>query len=468
MTPDDEPHFMPAQDDEAVQAVVLAAAIQGDEACRGQLPLLHQGFEEPYRTVAVAVIEQMLGGGFVDPNTVRVALSGKKLARRDASGKIEQLTAKQAINLIFAGPVATGQADAYLQVLRDQIDAKRRAEFRERAQETAKQYGEDPERLLREVESLVTDARRDTRATYLSEALRFIPYFQGLMQLQKGTSFLGLDCGFPLLNGVANGMDTGLWVIAAPPSAGKTTFVWQICQQAARLNKVPVLFVSMEQSEQELRVKALARLSKINSRHIARGRLRSDDPQDIHRLQQAAREYFHVGRHLTIIPGDDTTTIDAIGAAAASLKARSGSDRCLVAIDYLQILPLGRADTGRVTSAKDRVDLHVSALRRLARQLDSPVVAISAENRAGYKSKQLDVFKESGGIEYSADIAGVMTLDKVATRAASGNHRVVDLNIIKNRNGELGVVKFKFYPERAEFVESGKGDLPTLDDGDER
>jgi len=37
MTPDQELHFDPAADLEEMQAVVLAAAIHGDEACRGQL-----------------------------------------------------------------------------------------------------------------------------------------------------------------------------------------------------------------------------------------------------------------------------------------------------------------------------------------------------------------------------------------------------------------------------------------------
>ena len=361
--------------------------------------------------------------------------------------------------LICATPVSPGQADAYLPLLRGQLDARRKAEFREQAQEAARQFGDDPDRLHREVEHLITHARRDRADAHPPEALRLLPYFQQLVQAQQGTPFLGLDSGFPILNAITNGLDTGLWVVAAPPSMGKTTFVWQLCQQAASINGVPVLFVTLEQSEGELRAKALSRLSKINGRYIARGRLRRDDPQDVLRLQGAMRDYFHIGRHLTIVAGDDTTTVDAIREAAAAKMARCGAARCLVAIDYLQILPLARPDAGRVASAKDRVDLHVSALRRLARQLDSPVVAISAENRAGYRSKQLDVFKESGGIEYSSDIAAIMTLDKAATRAAEGKHRVVDLNVVKNRNGELGVVKFKFYPERAEFIESEKGVL---------
>ena len=52
--------------------------------------------------------------------------------------------------------------------------------------------------------------------------------------------------------------------------------------------------------------------------------------------------------------------------AATAKMAAAGKGRCLVAVDYLQILPLAPKDSGRVTNTKDRVDLHVSALQRLA------------------------------------------------------------------------------------------------------
>jgi replicative DNA helicase len=55
-----------------------------------------------------------------------------------------------------------------------------------------------------------------------------------------------------------------------------------------------------------------------------------------------------------------------------------------VAVDYLQIVPLQESESSRVSSTKEKVDLHVSALRRIARDLDSPVIAFSSENRAGY------------------------------------------------------------------------------------
>jgi replicative DNA helicase len=178
--------------------------------------------------------------------------------------------------------------------------------------------------------------------------------------------------------------------------------------------------------------------------------------------------YAETANHLTVVEGDDTTTIDVIREVATGKVARAGASRCLVAVDYLQVLPLAAGDAGRVTSPKDRVDLHVSALRRLGRDLNASVLCISSENRAGYRSKAMDVFKESGGIEYSSDIAAVLTRDKAAsataTATATGGYRVEDLNIVKNRNGECGVVKFKFYASRAEFVETERAELPVAEE----
>ena len=196
--------------------------------------------------------------------------------------------------------------------------------------------------------------------------------------------------------------------------------------------------------------KSVARFSKLQYRHILRGRLKSDDPQDLQKLLEAATKFASFAQHLTIIEGDDTTTTDKIQEVAAAKAAKAGAKRCVVLVDYLQVLPVRAQDGSRATNTKDRVDLHVSTLRRMARKLDSPVLAISSENRAAYRNaKTLDVFKESGGIEYSADVAMVLTRDKKNKPSPDSEYRPLDLNIIENRNGELGVVKLKFYPKCA-------------------
>jgi replicative DNA helicase len=100
----------------------------------------------------------------------------------------------------------------------------------------------------------------------------------------------------------------------------------------------------------------------------------------------------------------------------------------------------------------------------MARDLNVAVLCISSENRAGYGSARMDVFKESGGIEYSADIAAVLTEPKGAT-PANADYRALELRIVKNRNGERGVIQFKFYPAIAKFVETGRAELPPDDAG---
>ena len=452
-----------ADDFEAVQAVLLSAAINGDVDVRSQLRKLQTGFEEPYRTVASVVQRKHQADEFIDARTLSHHLRSHRLTRRNAQGKVEQLTPTQVINLLFASEVQPGQVAAYLEVAGDRLAEKRRTDLKERVADLAKSFGDNPAKLLAEIQQMAEQVQRESLGaadTCPGEMLELIPYAERLLQQQTGSEFLGLDSGFGHVNSICNGLDTGLTIIAAPPGRGKTTWVWQVACQVAEICKVPVIFVSMEQSKRELRAKVLSRFSRIAYHHILRGRLRSDNPEDRGRLLGALERYFPLSRHVNIIEGDENTTIDTIMDVAQARMLATASSRCLIAVDYLQILPLRLEDSGRVKSTKDRIDLQVSALRRVARQLDSPVIAISSENRAGYDSKNLGVFKESGAIEYSADIAMVLSRSSSQETPANAEYRLLDLNVIKNRNGETGVVRFKFYPMRAEFIETGRDQLP--------
>lgn len=456
--------IVPVFDEDQVQAVVVRAALAGDETCLRQLPGLSGAFDEPYRSMAAEILRLREAGRFVDENVLGATLGPYRLTRIDANGQQQLITAGQAVNLLRTVQVQPGQAETYLELMADRQRQRRQEELKANTLAAAQQYAGHPEALLGEIERLVAVHRQwgqPDDIAHPSELLELIPYMHVLESRQRGQAFLGLDSGFQHINHLCNGLDTGLFIIAAPPGEGKTTFVWQMVCQVAERERVPVIFCSFEQSKGELRAKVLSRLSRVEYRYILRGRLRADDTQNWPVVLEAATRYARTAQWVTIVEGDDRTTIDEIRRLALAKKAEAQAARVLLAVDYLQILPLHEKDAGRVSSAKDKVDLHVSALRRLARELDSPVIAISSENRAGYKSKGLDVFKESGIIEYSADIAAVMTRDASKTDSAAADYRVENLNIVKNRNGECGVVKFKFYGKRAEFVELERGPLPA-------
>jgi replicative DNA helicase len=449
-------HFTPSFDKDAVQAVVVRAALGNDPAALERLPAVLGTLDEPYRTVAAEHLQLRSLGGFVDTNVLAAALEDRQLYRVNAQGRRESLQAGQVLALLDGPPLEPGQATAYLDLLQRLQRQKREAEERTSVDHVVQTYGGDLARLADEFNRLARerrDAGKPLLEQYPSELLELIPYAQDLEWRQQGHAFLGINSGFAHVNHICNGLDVGLFIVAAPPGEGKTTLVWQMCCQAAKEDRVPVVFISYEQSKRELRAKALARLSGLPYRHILRGRLEAGDAASKSELFKGLSCYAQIAPYLRIVEADQTTTVEVIGRLASAAMAQFQSDRCLVAVDYLQVVPLAKTDVGLVTSPKDRVDAQVSALRRLARDLGVSVLCISSENRAGYDSNRLDVFKESGGIEYGADIAAILRRDKRSPGGDDAKYRMEELSIVKNRNGERGVVRFKFYPRTAKFAE---------------
>lgn len=207
------------------------------------------------------------------------------------------------------------------------------------------------------------------------------------------------------------GLHPGLTVLGAGSSQGKTTLLVQIADHIAA-SKRPVLFVSIEQSCEELIVKSLCRIAHASSGLCLFGQ--SDvldstareswgvDSDKAAALSSAAEEYRStIAPWLLYMGADGRPSVSDIRAAADRI-----AERCRVApivfVDYVQLL---KPHDDRATD-KQILDHSVTALRQLARDLYTPVVVVSSLNRASYFSAVgMDSFKESGSVEYSADFA---------------------------------------------------------------
>jgi len=282
-----------------------------------------------------------------------------------------------------------------------------------------------------------------------------------------GREFKGLDCGFKHLNHVLNGLTEGLFILAGAPSCGKTTLAKQIADYVAAVERVPVLFWSFEQSQEELRIKSLARLASVDSRLIWKGR---SDKDTWEKVEKAAKSYCcEEGRYLTIIEAGREDTLDRIRSAAVMAKHKAGDKTILLVLDYLQIIPAGK-DAPEDTRA--RIDWNLSELRRLSRDLKSPVLVVSSLNREGYgkeskakdKPPTLVSLKESGGIEYSADAVICLWRDPDESKRLTEQYKRktsrVEAHVLKNRNGESGSkVLTDFTPAWSLFREGDKVQL---------
>jgi len=242
----------------------------------------------------------------------------------------------------------------------------------------------------------------------------------------------GRATGFENLDRVlSGGFRPGLVVIAGTPGAGKTTYVNQLAAQMAAAG-APVLFFSYEQSAEELRLKTLSRLSRVNNEFLKTGDIGQQWPH----LERAVEDYRYFGDRMKIVECDSRYTISTIRMMALQEQARMDQPPAIV-IDYLQILP-----TGDLSPADKRlqIDALMSELRRLARDLDTTVIAVSAMSRASYEHAALDSFKESGGIEYTADVAAILKVEDGDVPAT----RTVTLRIVKNRNGRRAGIRMNY------------------------
>lgn len=117
-------------------------------------------------------------------------------------------------------------------------------------------------------------------------------------------------------------------------------------------------------------------------------------------LQRAKSAYAAYAGHLWFREGDHETGLDYIRAELRRHIRETGV-RPVVLIDYLQII----APVDVHFTDKQNLDRSVCALKKLSREEGLTIFAISSFNRENYNLEvSMNAFKESGGIDYSADV----------------------------------------------------------------
>lgn len=271
---------------------------------------------------------------------------------------------------------------------------------------------------------------------------------------------------------LGGGLRAGLYILGALSSVGKTTFTLQIADQIAI--KRPVLYISMEMSRNELVAKSISRLTKAfsdsiddYSEHDAKtsygilDKKRRDayNEREQRLVSEATDQYYStIAKNMYIVESIGDVTATTIASLAAELKnqlSNKGYENPapVVFVDYLQILaPMNPRD-----DVKRATDANVVELKRLSRDLDVPVFAISSFNRENYNaSVSMTSFKESGAIEYGSDVLLGMQFENMEKHEGSKNskdnqasrkfvseqrkqiNRKIELIVLKNRNGKTG------------------------------
>lgn len=249
---------------------------------------------------------------------------------------------------------------------------------------------------------------------------------------------------------LGGGLYSGLYVIGAGSSIGKTTFAQQIADTIADNNK-NVLFFSLEMGKKEMLAKTIVRESfknrnwTVGTRELLNANLKESD---FNTLCNNINSIKNIINNLFYVEGNFGTTIKDIVNKAKLFKAKY-KESPVVVVDYLQII----SPTDIRMGDKQNVDMNIAELKRLSRDLDTPVIVISSVNRQNYLSYiDFSSFKESGSIEYGADVVIGLQLTAIHTitkmkdsqmnekrdiynKAKAEIPRKIELVVLKNRNG---------------------------------
>lgn len=244
-------------------------------------------------------------------------------------------------------------------------------------------------------------------------------------------------------NGLLNRGD--LIVFAARPSMGKTALAQQVLEYVSTTGQT-VFFFSLEMNQNKIVERAITRRTGIPAALLrAPAKLTSEQDEQV----KAALTEF---ASRPILIDGATRDINLLCAnarkAAGALAARGKPPLGLVVVDYLQI-------TDSEGQTREREIAHASAeLKRLAKDLDVPVIALSQLNRSleqrPNKRPVMSDLRDSGGIEQDADVILFIYRDEVYNED-SQDKGTAELIVGKNRDGDTGMVRTAWIGSRVTF-----------------
>lgn len=294
--------------------------------------------------------------------------------------------------------------------------------------------GGEPQALIDSIR-----AKLDSVVSKEPEAKSLLQHYDELMEnLDKPPAIV--DCGMSNLSKVIGGYRNGaMYVVAARPGVGKSLFALDAAYKISET--APVLFFSLEMESRDLMGRLVASLASVPATDINYSTVNEADRKRL----DAVRDRMKRNLTLRVMPGINVNQV-----RAEYRRASRQTPIQAIVIDYLGLM----SDTSRTSNRYEKVTNISNALKRLALELDVPIIALHQLNREveGRSDPRptLSDLRDSGAIEQDAD--AVFLLYREQINGIYDNR--MQVLIAKNRHGSQGKISFEIHPAYTRIVES--------------
>lgn len=232
-----------------------------------------------------------------------------------------------------------------------------------------------------------------------------------------------------------------LHIIGARPGVGKSAFALYIALMMAQFSRG--LFFSLEMPLKQIAQRIISNQTRIELDKLTNKEkfkeLTADEKELVNVL------FKKLLRKSNLILYDGNFKIDELEEYIKNEKEINGLD--YIVVDYLQLVKSSKSSRyEQITDVSIR-------LKQIAKDYDIAVIALSQLSRDIEKRVDKDIyladFRESGQIEQDASTILGLTTEPTTTEYKE----LMKVQILKNRQGQLGVMKYEYYKKNQTFFE---------------
>ncbi|CAB4132013.1 DnaB Replicative DNA helicase [uncultured Caudovirales phage] len=360
----------------------------------------------------------------------------------ESTGKLEKIGGLVYLGDIAHSTVSVSNIASYARIVHK---LRRERDFLAAIQELteiSEQHGDLSEKIENATNILnsLSDDKRDSVVSWTEATSKALESVE--RRYSSGGAIHGLKTHLIDFDEKTGGLHPGdLIILAGRPSMGKTAFALNIAENVALDGNAALVF-SLEMSDEQLAVRSIASLGKVNLNALRSAKIDDDDWSKI------TYAIGNINEKPLFIDPNPMMTASQMHIRARKIKRQHGLS--LIVIDYLQLMTEGGAGDSRV----NELSSITRKLKLMAKDLQVPVICLSqlsrkVEERADKRPMMSDL-RDSGAIEQDADLIVMMYRDDYYNKD-SPNKGIAEANIVKQRMGECGCVRLTFQGEYSRF-----------------